>query len=156
MKRAFLLPVVFVTYSLAYLDRANFGFGAAAGLAQTLHITDKQTALLGAFFFLGYFAFQVPGMLLTRRVSPSTLMFYMMLIWGSLAALTGVVKTYNTLAVVRFFLGVSESVIFPAMLLLLTRWFTRAERSRSNTILLLGNPVTVLWMSVITGFRTLA
>lgn len=152
MKRAFLLPVVFVTYGLAYLDRANFGFGAAAGLAQTLHITDKQTALLGAFFFLGYFAFQVPGMLLTRRVSPSKLVFCMLLIWGSLAALTGVVKTYTTLAIVRFLLGVSESVIFPAMLLLLTRWFTRAERSRSNTILLLGNPVTVLWMSIITGF----
>ncbi len=152
MKRAFLLPVVFVTYSLAYLDRANFGFGAAAGLAQTLHITDKQTALLGAFFFLGYFAFQVPGMLLTRRVSPSKLVFWMLLIWGSLAALTGIVQTYTTLAIVRFLLGVSESVIFPAMLLLLTRWFTRAERSRSNTVLLLGNPVTVLWMSIITGF----
>jgi sugar phosphate permease len=38
------------------------------------------------------------------------------------------------------------------MLLLLTRWFTRAERSRANTILILGNPVTVLWMSAITGY----
>ena len=26
----YLLPTIFVTYSLAYLDRANFGFGAAA------------------------------------------------------------------------------------------------------------------------------
>jgi hypothetical protein len=39
----FLLPAVFVTYSLAYLDRANFGFGAAAGLATTLHITSEQS-----------------------------------------------------------------------------------------------------------------
>ena len=30
---AVLLPVTFVTYSLAYLDRANFGFGAAARMA---------------------------------------------------------------------------------------------------------------------------
>ena len=61
MRRASLLPVVFATYSLAYLDRANFGFGAAAGLAQTLGITESRTALLGALFFLGYFAFQIPG-----------------------------------------------------------------------------------------------
>ena len=27
------LPVVFITYSLAYLDRTNFGFGAAGGMA---------------------------------------------------------------------------------------------------------------------------
>jgi nitrate/nitrite transporter NarK len=38
------------------------------------------------------------------------------------------------------------------MLFLLTQWFTSAERSRANTILILGNPVTVLWMSAITGF----
>jgi hypothetical protein len=30
----YLMPVVFVTYSLAYLGRSNFGFGAAAGWQQ--------------------------------------------------------------------------------------------------------------------------
>ena len=152
MRRALLLPVVFVTYSLAYLDRANYGFGAAAGLAQTLHITEGRSALLGALFFLGYCAFQVPGMLVARRFSATRLVFLALIVWGALAALTGVIRSFAWLAVDRLLLGVAESVIFPAMLLLLTRWFTRAERSRANTILMLGNPVTVLWMSAITGF----
>ncbi len=56
----YLLPAVFITYSLAYLDRANYGFGAAAGLAATLHISPSRSALLGAIFGLGYFAFQLP------------------------------------------------------------------------------------------------
>jgi sugar phosphate permease len=38
------------------------------------------------------------------------------------------------------------------MLILLTHWFTRAERSRANAILILGNPVTVTWMAAVTGF----
>ena len=38
------------------------------------------------------------------------------------------------------------------MLILLTNWFTRGERSRTNTVLLLGNPITVLWMSAATGY----
>lgn len=152
MRRAFLLPVVFITYSLAYLDRANYGFGAAAGLARTLHITEARSALLGALFFLGYFAFQIPGMLAARRFSSTRLCFVALLLWGILAALTGVIRSFAWLAVDRLLLGVAESVIFPAMLLLLTRWFTRAERSRANTVLMLGNPVTVLWMSVLTGF----
>jgi len=38
------------------------------------------------------------------------------------------------------------------MLILLTKWFTRKERSRANTFLILGNPVTVMWMSVVTGY----
>ena len=41
-----LIPVVFITYSLAYLDRANFGFGAAAGMANDLHITPAMSSLL--------------------------------------------------------------------------------------------------------------
>src|SRR5580698_7208815 len=65
----YLLPAVFVTYSLAYLDRANYGFGAAAGLAATLRITDKDASLLGALFFLGYFVRHIPGASFARRRS---------------------------------------------------------------------------------------
>src|ERR1035437_4833812 len=148
----YLLPAVFVTYSLAYLDRANYGFGAAAGLAATLHITGKDASLLSALFFLGYFAFQLPGAMFARKRSASWLVFAALVAWGLLAALTGVLRQFWLLALDRFLLGVAESFIFPAMLLLLTRWFTRAERSRANTILILGNPVTVIWMSAITGF----
>jgi sugar phosphate permease len=151
-RRRLILLVVFVTYSLAYLDRANYGFGAAAGMAHTLAITERKTALLGGLFFLGYFAFQVPGMVAAKRFSCSRLVFVALIAWGTLAALTGVLRQFWMLAIDRLLLGVAESIIFPAMLLLLTRWFTRAERSRANTLLMLGNPVTVLWMSAITGF----
>jgi sugar phosphate permease len=63
LKRRWLLimPIVFITYSLAYLDRANYGFAAASGMAEDLHITPGMSSLLGALFFLGYFFFQVPG-----------------------------------------------------------------------------------------------
>ncbi|HET9088550.1 MAG TPA: MFS transporter, partial [Acidobacteriaceae bacterium] len=120
----FILPCVFVTYSLAYLDRANYGFGAAAGLAATLHISDSQSALLGALFFLGYFLFQIPGAAYARKNSAARLVFFALIGWGALAALTGVITTFWLLAVDRLLLGVAESVIFPAMLILLTHWFT--------------------------------
>ena len=148
----YLLPAVFVTYSLAYLDRANYGFGAAAGLAATLHITEKDASLLSGLFFLGYFAFQIPGAALATRYSIKRVVCTALVAWGSLAALTGVITQFWLLALDRFLLGVAESLIFPVMLLLLTRWFTRRERSRANTILIMGNAVTVLWMSAITGF----
>jgi sugar phosphate permease len=148
----YLLPAVFVTYSLAYLDRANYGFGAAAGLAKTLNITNSQSAFLGSLFFLGYFLFQVPGAAYARRKSVTRLVFYSLLCWGILAALTGVIREFWLLALDRLLLGIAESLIFPGMLILLTNWFTRAERSRANTILILGNPITVLWMSAVTGY----
>lgn len=146
------LPVVFITYSLAYLDRSNYGFGAAAGLAATLNISKDRAALLGALFFLGYFLFQVPCMVLARRVGPRLLVALALIAWGVLAAMTGVIRHFWLLAVDRLLLGVTESFIMPGMLLLLMQWFTRKERSRANSILILGNPVTVLWMSVASGY----
>lgn len=148
----YILPAVFITYSLAYLDRANYGFGAAAGLASTLQISKSRSALLGSLFFLGYFLFQVPGAAYARRKSARHLVFFALVSWGVLAALTGVIWNFWLLAIDRLLLGVAESFILPAMLILLTNWFTRAERSRTNTLLLLGNPVTVLWMSAVTGY----
>jgi sugar phosphate permease len=49
-------------------------------------------------------------------------------------------------------LGVVESAVMPAMLILLSQWFTKQERSRANTFLILGNPATVLWMSILSGY----
>jgi sugar phosphate permease len=146
------LPAVFVTYSLAYLDRANYGFGAAAGLAQTLHISEYQSALLGSLFFLGYFLPQLPGVILVQRYSARWLIFGALVAWGACAALTGVIRSFWLLALDRTLLGMAESFVFPALLILLTRWFTKPERSRANSLMILANPVTVLWMSALTGF----
>ena len=147
-----LIPIAFITYSLAYLDRANFGFGAASGMATDLHITPAMSSLLGSLFFLGYFFFQVPGAIYAENRSAKKLIFWSLLFWGGLAMATGIISNVNLLIVIRFMLGVVESAVMPAMLLFLSRWFTKAERSRANTFLILGNPATILWMSVLSGY----
>ena len=65
---------------------------------------------------------------------------------------TGIISNVNALIGIRFMLGVVESAVMPAMLLFLSRWFTKKERSQANTFLILGNPVTILWMSVLSGY----
>jgi sugar phosphate permease len=147
-----LIPVVFITYSLAYLDRANFGFGVAGGMRDDLHITKDMSSLLGSLFFLGYFFFQIPGVHYAANKSTKKLIFWSLILWGLFATATGLISNVKILIVIRFMLGVVESAIFPSMLLLLSRWFTRTERSKANTYLIFGNPVTVLWMSVVSGY----
>ena len=147
-----LLPVAFITYSLAYLDRANFGFGVASGMAADLQITPTMSSLLGSLFFLGYFFFQVPGAIYAENRSARKLIFWSLIIWGALAMATGIVSNVVALIGIRFMLGVVEGAVMPAMLLLLGRWFTRAERAKANTFLILGNPTTILWMSVLSGY----
>ena len=147
-----LIPVVFITYSLAYLDRANFGFGAAGGMAGDLHITSTMSSLLGSMFFLGYFSFQIPGTIYATRKSAKILIFWSMMLWGLFAMATGIISNISLLLFIRFMLGVFEGAVLPALMILLSRWFTRQERSRANTFLMIGNPVTILWMSILSGY----
>jgi len=147
-----IIPVVFFTFSLAFLDRANFGFAIAAGMAEDLNISASMSSLLGSLFFLGYFFFQIPGGLYAANKSAKKLIFWSLILWGILAIGTGVVSNLNLLIIIRFMLGVVESAVMPSLLILLSRWFTKSERSRANTFLALGNPVTILWMSILSGY----
>jgi sugar phosphate permease len=147
-----IMPIVFITYSLAYLDRANYGFASAAGINRDLGISSGLSSLIGALFFLGYFFFQIPGAMYAERRSVRKLVFASLILWGGCAALTGVVTNIPSLMVIRFTLGVVEAAVMPAMLIFISQWFTKRERSRANTFLILGNPVTVLWMSVVSGY----
>ncbi|AET93549.1 major facilitator superfamily (plasmid) [Burkholderia sp. YI23] len=148
----YLMPIIFITYSLAYLDRANYGFAAAAGIDRDLGITHATSSLIGSLFFLGYCLFQIPGAIYAQKNSVKKLIFASLLLWGACAALTGMVSNIPMLMALRFILGIVEAAVMPSMLMYISRWFTRTERSRANTFLILGNPVTVLWMSVLSGY----
>jgi sugar phosphate permease len=84
--------------------------------------------------------------------SAKKLIFWSLILWGGLAMATGMISNVNMLIVIRFMLGVVESAVMPSMLVFLSRWFTKSERSRANTFLILGNPVTILWMSILSGY----
>lgn len=147
-----IIPVIFVTYSLAYLDRANFGFGLAGGMSKDLHITSTVSSFLGSLFFLGYFFSQIPGVYYAENKSIKKLIFWALIFWGLFAMATGIISEVKILMLIRFMLGVVEGVVFPLLLILLSRWFTRTERSRANTFLIFGNPATILWMSILSGY----
>jgi sugar phosphate permease len=148
----YLIPLIFITYSLAYLDRSNYGFASAAGIEQDLGISKGMSSLIGALFFLGYFFFQVPGAIYAQRYSARKLVFCSLILWGLCAMATGLVTNIPMLMIIRVSLGIVEAAVMPAMLIFISNWFTRKERSRANTFLVLGNPITVLWMSVLSGY----
>ena len=84
-----LIPVAFITYSLAYLDRANFGFGTAGGMTKDLQITPAISSLLSSLFFLGYFFFQIPGTHYAATKSAKKLIYWSLILWGICAMATG-------------------------------------------------------------------
>ncbi|QKJ86918.1 MFS transporter [Paramixta manurensis] len=148
----YIMPTIFITYSLSYLDKANYSFASAAGIGNDLGIDPSMASLIGALFFLGYFTLQIPGGMLAEKWSVRKLLTWSLVVWGLCATLTGLVTNVTSLIVIRFMLGVVEAIVTPCLLILVSRWFSHTERSKANTLFLLGNPVTVLWMSILSGW----
>ncbi|GHF78107.1 MFS transporter [Streptomyces thermodiastaticus] len=152
VRARYLMPVAFVTYSLAYLDKSNYAIASAGGMADDLGLSTSADSLIAASFFLGYFFFQIPGTLYAEQRSARRLVAWSTVAWGLLAVAQGLLGSPGQLIAVRFALGVVEGAVLPSMVMLLGRWFTRGERGRANTLLILGNPVTVMWLSAVSGW----
>ncbi|MER6065457.1 MFS transporter [Streptomyces sp. NPDC001792] len=148
----YLMPVAFVTYSLAYLDKSNYAIASAGGMAGDLRLSAGTDSLIAASFFLGYFFFQIPGTIYAEQRSARRLVAWSTVAWGLLAVTQGLLSSPAQLIAVRFALGVVEGAVLPSMVMLLGRWFTRGERGRANTLLILGNPITVMWLSAVSGW----
>src|SRR5258707_1148271 len=99
------MPLLFVCYVVAYLDRVNVGF-AKLQMLSDLNFSEAMYGLGAGIFFIGYFFFEVPSNLLLHRLGARRWIARIMLTWAVLSAATAWVSTPTTFYVLRFFLGV--------------------------------------------------
>ena len=60
-------------------------------------------------------AFEPPSNLLLKRLRPSVWLPAIMLAWGIVMTLMGIVQNYHGLLISRLFLGVTEAGLFPGV-----------------------------------------
>jgi len=135
-----LLPLLFVCYVIAYVDRANV---AIAKLTMTRDLQNFDNAVIGlgaGLFFIGYFLLEIPGTLLVEKWSARKWICRIMITWGLLATLTAFVTTPFQFYVVRFLLGLAEAGFFPGVIVYLTHWFPSRDRARALACFLIATP----------------
>src|SRR4051812_41920189 len=96
------VPIAFITYSLAFLDRVNYGFGVAGGMARELGMSDQHSALASASFFLGYLLLQIPAASYAANRSAKQIVFWALLLWGGLSTSVGLISSVPLLILSRF------------------------------------------------------
>jgi ACS family tartrate transporter-like MFS transporter len=136
-----LLPLLFLCYVVAYVDRSNV---AIAKLTMTKDLPGFDNAVIGfgaGLFFWGYFLLEVPCSLLVEKWSARRLLSRIMIVWGFAAALTACVKTPLHFYIARFLLGLGEAGFFPGVIVFLTHWFPARDRSRALSLFLIATPV---------------
>ena len=136
-----LLPLCFVCYVIAYVDRANV---AIAKLTMTKDLAGFDNAVIGfgaGVFFIGYFLLEIPGTLIIERWSARKWLARIMVTWGLMAALTAAVTLPWHFYAVRFLLGLAEAGFFPGVIVYLTHWFPARDRARALAYFLIATPI---------------
>ena len=135
-----LLPLLFLSYVIAYVDRQNV---AVAKLTMVRDLPGFDNAVIGfgaGIFFLGYFLLEIPGTLMVERWSARKWICRIMVTWGIMAGLTAAVTTPFQFYTVRFLLGLAEAGFFPGVIVYLTHWFPSRDRARALATFLIATP----------------
>ena len=130
-----LIPLLFLCYIAAYLDRVNVAF-AKLQMLQALNLSEAVYGLGASIFFIGYFIFEIPSNMMLHRVVAGRWIARIMVSWAVLSAAMMFVNSATSFYIVRFLLGVAEAGFFPGIILYLTYWFPAARRGRATSLFL--------------------
>nr|WP_091904411.1 MFS transporter [Chitinasiproducens palmae] len=136
-----LIPLLFLCYVAAYLDRVNVGF-AKLQMLQELHFSETVYGIGAGIFFIGYFVFEVPSNIILHKVGARLWIARVMITWAVISACMMFVTTPTVFYVLRFLLGVAEAGLFPGVILYLTYWYPAERRGKIVAMFMTGIPVS--------------
>lgn len=146
-----LIPYLFLLYVVAMIDRVNIGF-AQLTMNRDLGLGSQQYGIAAGIFFIGYFLFEVPSNLMLHKVGARMWIARILLSWGLVASLTGLVQSIHQLYAARILLGFAEAGYYPGIVLYLTYWFRQREQARVLSLFLTGYAVNSILGAPISGF----
>ncbi|KAI4526357.1 MFS general substrate transporter [Schizophyllum commune Loenen D] len=132
------IPWLALLYLLNFLDRGNVGNAKLYGLEKDLGITDRQYLIALTVFFFPYALLEPATNVLLRRLKPSYFLSFMIVSWGIVMTLHGVIHDYGGLVTCRVLLGLFESGMYPGIVFYISSWYKRTE---------LGSRVAVFFTS---------
>ncbi len=126
---------------IQYIDRVCIS-QAAPHISKDLHLDEGQMGWVFAAFTLAYALFEIPAGYLGDRIGPRKVLLRIVLWWSFFTALTGWVRSWLSMVVVRFLFGAGEAGAFPNLTKAFHRWLPATERTRGQGI---------MWMSARLG-----
>ncbi len=163
--RFFLAFWLFVISGVAFLDRTNISI-AGLEISREYGLGNQRLGWIFSAFLIGYAGFQLPAGVLAAKYGPRRVLSLGVLWWGVATALTAILPSTMTHALVlligiRFLLGVGEAVIYPAANQFVARWVPQQERGFVNGLIFAGvgagsglTPPLLTWLIVAHGWRS--
>lgn len=128
------LPILFLIYVMAFLDRANISNALTMRMPEELGLSGQQPNAALAIFFVPYIVFEIPSNILLRRLKPHVWLSICIFGFGIVMLAQGFIQNYAGLLATRFFLGLFEAGVFPGSFYLISFWYPKEEAQKRFTI----------------------
>ncbi|PPQ63040.1 hypothetical protein CVT24_005986 [Panaeolus cyanescens] len=123
-----LLPLLGMLNALSLIDRSNLGLARTAGMGKDLSLgIGARYSIVSCIYFIPYILLELPSNLFLRRLGVVNWLTFLAISWGTVQLAMGFVTTWKHLMLCRVLLGAFEAGFFPALVYIVTSWYTRHE-----------------------------
>lgn len=103
------LPVLTMLLAWCFIDRANMGLAAVAGMNVELGLVGFQYSTTLLVFFPGYVLFAIPSNFILNKTSVRYWLTFLSIAFGLFTMAMGFVQSFGALVAMRVFLGIFEA-----------------------------------------------
>ncbi|GAQ42814.1 hypothetical protein AtubIFM55763_009369 [Aspergillus tubingensis] len=144
-----LLPLMFFSYLLQYLDKTTLSYASILGLLSGTHMTTALYSWTSSAFYFGYLVASYPVSLGFVKFPLGKYLSTMMILWAIVLTCHAAASNFAGMTVLRVLLGVFESAISPGFTLVVSMWYTPSEHALRSCIWFAGNGVAAIFGGVL-------
>ncbi|KAF3807357.1 Pantothenate transporter liz1 [Colletotrichum gloeosporioides] len=130
----FLITMLSFGYFIKNLDQTNISNAFVSGMKEDLAMNGNELNLVDTAWTVGYVVGQIPSQIVLTKVRPSIWVPSCELLWTVLTFCLAAAKTSNHVIVIRFFVGLAESIFYPAAHTILGSWYKPSELGKRACI----------------------
>lgn len=122
-----LMPIMCLLYCFQFMDKLSNSFASILGLREDLNMVGDMYSWTGTSFYLGYLVFEFPASMLLQRFPVVKTVSVFIIIWGVILCLHSIPQ-YAGFIALRTVLGMLESSVTPAFVILTSQWYKKEEQ----------------------------
>ncbi|KAF7590882.1 hypothetical protein BBP40_002296 [Aspergillus hancockii] len=144
-----LLPLMFVSYLLQYLDKTALSYTSILGLLTSTHMDTNDYSWASSAFYFGYMVASYPVSLGFVKFPIGKYLSIMMILWAIVLTCHAAASNFAGLTSLRVLLGVFESAISPGFTIVVGMWYTPSEHALRSCLWFSGNGVAAIFGGVL-------
>jgi MFS family permease len=133
-----------ITYTIQFLDKLSLNYANAYTLTPDLGLSGAKYGWVAAIFNFGYLFWALPANYLIQRLPVSKYTGSMILLWSVLLCCHVAAKNYAGILALRFLLGMFEASISPAIMNIVSMFYTRSEQPVRMCVFLAFNGMATM------------